>query len=299
MSGTIQKGKIIVFIGLPASGKSTAAKERMEDTRIMRVNRDAIRSMLFKHWRGRKEQVVTEIETQAIVSAVNNGFDIIIDDTNLHPNTRSKWQALANKLGTVLVEESFSTPLEECIQRDSNRIGKAHVGRAVIENMALKYNLIPPVPADQKVVIFDVDGTLADNTHRAHLVDGSQKKDHALYFSLADKDTPIDKNIKWAQDDHYHQNRYVLVVSGRPADLGSDNTVEWLRRQGVVYQHIFMRAGGDYRNDDVVKQEILDNILKWVPKEQIEYVVDDRPRVIRMWRANGLLCHDVGFGEEF
>ena len=60
-----------------------------------------------------------------------------------------------------------------------------------------------------------------------------------------------------------------------------------------------MRAGGDYRHDDIVKQEILNSILGWIPKEQIEYVVDDRPRVIRMWRANGLLCHDVGPGTEF
>src|SRR5277367_2585988 len=90
------KGKIIMFVGLPASGKSTEAKFRLHDGNVMRVNRDDIRSMLFARWKGRKEQVVTSIETAAIKSAVLEGYDIIIDDTNLNPSTQQKWKNLAN-----------------------------------------------------------------------------------------------------------------------------------------------------------------------------------------------------------
>src|SRR5271168_5079447 len=160
------KGKIILFIGLPASGKSTEAKKRLDNGNIMRVSRDDIRSMLFRSWKGRKEHVVTKIEEAAIEAAVTSGYDIIVDDTNLNPSTRSKWKTLADKLGVLLLEESFTTPLDECVVRDAQRTGRAHLGRPVIENMALKYNRMPPIGVDQKVVIFDVDGTIADCEHR-------------------------------------------------------------------------------------------------------------------------------------
>ena len=45
-----------------------------------------------------------------------------------------------------------------------------------------------------------------------------------------------------------------------------------------------MRAGQDRREDSIIKKEILDKM----PKAKIELVLDDRPRVIRMWRDNGL-----------
>ena len=57
-----------------------------------------------------------------------------------------------------------------------------------------------------------------------------------------------------------------------------------------------MRRAGDFRPDDIVKQEILDRRLR---KEDIKLVVEDRPRVIGMWRRNGLEVEDVGDGVEF
>jgi|SRR5665213_54956 len=286
-----------MMVGLPGCGKSTRARELMEDGNVMRCNRDDIRAMLFKRWKGSKEPVVSEIEKAAIVSAVSSGFDIIIDDTNLSPNTSRRWKNLSVELGVALVEESFQTTIEECIERDALRVGKAHVTRGVIENMALRYGLIPPVEPDRKVVIFDVDGTLVDCTHRQHWIK-NKPKDHARFYAEAVNDPPITKNIQWVQECH-SAGDYIIIVSGRPTDLNSDITVRQLQKYGVVYRHLFMRAAEDYRDDDIVKQEILDGILKWIPKEQIAFTVDDRPRVIRMWRANGLLCHDVGLGIDF
>jgi predicted kinase len=313
---TQQKGKIIVLKGLPGSGKSTRARELMEDTRVMRVNRDDIRSMLFRQWKGKKEQVVTEIEEAAIVSAVHCGYDIIIDDTNLSPRTCSRWQSLAMEHGVAIMEESFDTSIETCILRDNLRTGKAHVGRAIIENMALQYNLIPPIPKDQKVVIFDIDGTLVDSDERAEWLNACKTckirerdhdnshvfvpgaKNHSMYFKGIDKDKPNIAVIQWAQRCFYG-GYYVIIVSGRPADIAGDPTVEQLRRLGVQYEHIFMRPGGNFTDDTLVKQDILDKIVKWIPKEQILFTVDDRPRIIRMWKANGLTCYDVGKGIEF
>jgi predicted kinase len=49
-----------------------------------------------------------------------------------------------------------------------------------------------------------------------------------------------------------------------------------------------MRKGGDHRSDVIVKSEILDEIL--ARGHDIAFVVDDRPRVVEMWRQRGLTC---------
>src|SRR5208283_3860201 len=145
-----RKCKIIVNIGLPGCGKTTETRELMKtDGNLMRVNRDDIRNMLFSRWKGRKEAVVTNIEVQSIRSAIQHGYDVVIDDTNLNSGTRAKWQALANELEVALVEKSFDTPIETCVARDVQRTGRAHVGRGVIENMALTYGLIPKLDPEQ------------------------------------------------------------------------------------------------------------------------------------------------------
>src|SRR5208337_3739023 len=295
-----RKCKIIVNIGLPGSGKTTETRELMKtDGNLMRVNRDDLRNMLFSRWKGRKESVVTDLEVQAINAAIHHGYDIIVDDTNLNPSTMAKWKNLANQLGVSLVEKSFDASIEVCIARDAQRTGRAHVGRGVIENMALTHGLIPKLDPEQKVVIFDMDGTMADQTVRRQYIEG-EHKDYELYYSYVNVlgDTPIQTVIDWCNA-CYADKLIVLVVSGRPADRGSDATVDWLHMYNVNYHRLFMRPSGDFRDDDIIKQEILDKILKWINKDQILFAVDDRPRIIRMWKKNGIKCYDVGEGVEF
>jgi predicted kinase len=294
-----RKCKIIVNIGLPGSGKTTDTKAFLEiHGDAMRVNRDEIRRMLFHKWQGHKEKVVTQIESAAIRSIILSGFDAIVDDTNLNPSTISKWKDLALELDVPLVEKHYETPIETCILRDSLRAGREKVGRAVIEGMALNYGLFPPLPADKKVVIFDVDGTLADQTQRQKFI-ATKPKDYHSFYSYGNLlcDKPRDTIVSWAQN--CHLDYMVIIVSGRPSDKACNATTDWLKMYGVEYDHLFMRAGGDFRDDTIIKQEILDKILKWIPKEQILFAVDDRPRVIRMWRENGICVYDVGEGIEF
>ncbi len=51
-----------------------------------------------------------------------------------------------------------------------------------------------------------------------------------------------------------------------------------------------------YTPDWIIKQEILDGILKHVDKLNIMYAVDDRAQVVKMWRDNGITCLQVDEG---
>ena len=59
-----------------------------------------------------------------------------------------------------------------------------------------------------------------------------------------------------------------------------------------------MRMADDTREDSIIKKELFN---KWIRNiYNVLFVIDDRPRVIRMWRHElGLTVFDVGNGIEF
>lgn len=133
-------------------------------------------------------------------------------------------------------------------------------------------------------VIFDVDGTLSDPTHRLHHLGGDRKDYAAFYGALSDDGChdPIRNLLRCLS----RENR-IVICSGRPDDY-REATEAWLTRYGIEYTELYLRPSGDFRPDYVIKAEILrairaDGYDPWL-------VIDDRPSVVRMWREEGLTC---------
>lgn len=137
----IEPKKLIVCQGIPASGKSTWAKAWVLEDPLHRVhiNMDDIRNMLGKYWVPERESLVLSIQEQAIIEALKQGYDIVIDNTNLK-------QVLVDKFHTLTlvfedyefqIKKFFDTPLSVCIERDKNR--ENPVGEQVIRNFYNRY----------------------------------------------------------------------------------------------------------------------------------------------------------------
>jgi phosphoglycolate phosphatase-like HAD superfamily hydrolase len=148
------------------------------------------------------------------------------------------------------------------------------------------------MPSSPRDIIVDIDGTLADCSHRLHHIRG-RRKQWKQFFAAATKDKPRVEVL--AQVRELARQHSIHLVTGRPAEY-RQQTLEWLSYYRVPFVSLHMRESGDHRPDDVIKQEILDAHFS---KENIELVIDDRPRVIRMWQRNGLRVLDVGDGVEF
>jgi hypothetical protein len=73
----------------------------------------------------------------------------------------------------------------------------------------------------------------------------------------------------------------VVIVSGRN-NICEDKTLDMLP---IGYDAVFMRNHFDYRDDSIVKQDIL-NLIKPFIDINNTIVFDDRKRVIDMWREN-------------
>jgi phosphoglycolate phosphatase-like HAD superfamily hydrolase len=146
-----------------------------------------------------------------------------------------------------------------------------------------------------KVILVDVDGTIANGDHREHYLT-TKPKNWKAYKDAADLDTPYD-DVIWLVKTLKKAECTILIVTARSGDQ-REQTRKWLdKRAGLagVYDKMYMREAGDYRDDGIVKKEILEAI------RQDGYdpfmVLDDRNRVVKMWREEGIRCLQVQEGE--
>ena len=117
--------KLIITRGLPASGKSTWAKQWVlkDPEHRIRINQDDIRLMLGKYWVPSREKLVQHIQEEALIEALLRGYDIVIDNTNLNEKVLDNYRVLVTAYGDYAIEykDFFDTPLSVCIERDKNR----------------------------------------------------------------------------------------------------------------------------------------------------------------------------------
>ena len=146
-------------------------------------------------------------------------------------------------------------------------------------------------------VIFDLDGTLADIKHRLHFIypttaqekfaakTGDYKPDWDAFNMACEKDNTKPDIIELLKMLQFY-GKSIAIFSGR-METARERTIEWLRRNGVKYDILEMRASKDFRSDVEIKSEMF---FKHFTKEQIWFVVDDRDKVVDFWRELGLTC---------
>ena len=140
-----------------------------------------------------------------------------------------------------------------------------------------------------KTIIFDLDGTLADLTHR---VEYAKKKDYREFFARVLLDSPITDVIYLATILKVAGHR-IVICSGRSDECRTD-TEAWLSRNKVMYDALYMRRSGDHRPDYICKREIYTQFIQG--REDVLCVFDDRDQVVNLWRSLGLRCYQVAKG---
>lgn len=135
------------------------------------------------------------------------------------------------------------------------------------------------------VVVFDIDGTLMDERHRAQY---REVKDWDNYFDLCHLDTPIQHIIDLTKE--YRQKGYeIWLMSGR-VDRIMDKTIKSMEDHGVCYDRIKLRSPENRVPDYIIKPAW---ISKYIGLERVEAVYDDTDRVIEGFRKKGLNVIDV------
>lgn len=127
----------------------------------------------------------------------------------------------------------------------------------------------------------DIDGTLA------HMHDRSPYD-----WSKVGNDM-VDIPIAWLTSILF-RSVSVILVSGRDASCHKE-TQDWLAKNSICYTKLIMRKEGDNRPDEVVKEEIFNEHIRG--NYNVRFVLDDRNKVVDMWRQLGLKCLQVAEGD--
>lgn len=138
----------------------------------------------------------------------------------------------------------------------------------------------------KNVVVVDLDGTLANIDHRVHLIK-REKPDWDAFFKACGEDVPN----QWCVDliNALSPTFDIRIVSAR-SRVAEEETREWLMHvfggdmSGIELE--LLREAGNTDQDVELKRAWLNRF----GRERIVFAVDDRQRVVDMWRAEGLTC---------
>ncbi len=277
--------------GLPASGKTTAAKALVAtQPGTKRVNKDDLRAMIDAgKWSEYNEKFILWVRDSITSTALVEGHHVVVDDTNLAPKHEAHLRQLAKqyKADFKILDFTNVSP-EECIKRDLIRPNS--VGSKVIMDMYDRYlKPAPKVPPRHDstlddCVIVDIDGTVAKMVDRG-----------PFEWSKVGQDAPRTHVMKAIRS----MGARVVFVSGRDSCC-KDETAKWLRENFGRFDQLLMRPVDDMRRDSIVKREIYENDIKG--EYNVIAIFDDRPQVIReCWQELGFgdRIFNVGTGEEF
>lgn len=302
--------KVVIYQGLPGSGKSTDARRALAESPFgstVRINNDDLAAALFgDQWVGLSNKETRKIrgkilgqvrqEVLRTLLSMDEVDTVLVDNTNLFGQAITEIGRIADDSDAEVefCKDFLNVWTETCIARDSQR--PRSVGEKVIRDMAknverakaFSYEAAAPVkaynndPLLTSAIIVDIDGTVAKMNGR------SPHEYHKVGTDLPN--WYVIDVVKGVANDLGCE---IIFVSGRP-DHCREATTAWLLHYLGWRGTLLMRASGDFRRDSIVKHEIFQREI--AGKYHILGVFDDRDQVVRMWRKLGLQVFQVAEG---
>lgn len=136
------KSKTLWLIaGVPGSGKSTFLANHTNNSKAKIISRDAIRFKLLGDGDSyfKNEDIVWNMYVDAIKNSLQENEHTVLDATHLNERSRNKILDRLNLDDVNINVIYFKVPLNVCIDRNSQRTGRAHVPTDVITKMYTSY----------------------------------------------------------------------------------------------------------------------------------------------------------------
>ncbi len=148
----------------------------------------------------------------------------------------------------------------------------------------------------KNTIILDLDGTLALIDKRREVsTKPNGKLDWKKFFNPSNikLDEPNPPVVKMAQ--MFHNDGFNIVILSGRSNRTERTTRSWLTNHNIPFHKLVMRDSetNHFTPDWVLKKEMLD---EHVDINDVFLVVDDRDRVVKVWRSLGLTTFQVADG---
>jgi predicted kinase len=290
---------LLLVVGPPGSGKSTLAQEYVEKGYI-RISQDVS---------GREHLALFD-------EAILEGKDVFVDRLNFSKGQRSRYLDIAKSKGyttkIIVLHQSYEVCFERVMARQGHEtIRDEKAARSALGMFFSKYERVQDSEADEVVRMWpdnlkppviwsDLDGTLCDCNHRRKFVRPDKppvegeplfKKDWTAFFKAMAEDRvnlPVMETLR-----RFAKSYSIVYCSGRPSNYRLE-TEKWLKDTNAPDGLLFMRPRNDSRQDDIVKEILLDFevLTRFTPF----FFLDDRDQVVKMLRKRGFIVFQVAEG---
>ena len=160
-----------------------------------------------------------------------------------------------------------------------------------------------------KYIVFDIDGVLADCSHRLKYIQG-ENKDYDKFYSDEEimKDKIIEAGRKivdmlynlYTMEDFYRPTEFygkIILLTGR-SEICEETTRIWVSKnifEDLSLYSIIMRPKNDWRPAHQVKEDLVE---KHIGFENILFAFDDDDQVNEMYKKHGVMCYKPNITKE-
>ena len=117
--------KAIIFIGIPASGKSSFYFEKFQE--YVHINLDRL------HTRNKERLLLEE--------CFQNNLSFVVDNTNPTQRDRTGYINKSKEYGYKIIGYYFQSSINECMERNQGREGKARISDVGVKSVHSKLEL--------------------------------------------------------------------------------------------------------------------------------------------------------------
>ena len=137
-----------------------------------------------------------------------------------------------------------------------------------------------------KVILCDIDGTVANNDHRQHLLKNFNNWNK--FFLAMSKDDPYPKAVKLLEN--FSKDYEIIFLTGRPERYRKETT-EWLKKNiNLKTFELIMRENEDFTDKVQAKKKMFRNKLS---SKKIKLIIENDEELINLWESLNLDVLDI------
>lgn len=156
-----------------------------------------------------------------------------------------------------------------------------------------------------RAIICDIDGVLADSSHRTYLIEDKEGRKKEKVWSEFFERMVNDKVHEWCRQiiNRFSDTHAIILITARP-EIYRGYTERWLIENNLPHDLLLMRddchriqnAGyKGFEPDAEMKKRFYKEHIEG--KYKVLFVLEDRRSVVDMWRSLGLTVLQNDYGD--